>query len=361
MRRFVPVFVLGCGASTVCGEGTHEVDGTCEAHVGPSCGPGTVLEGGECVAEPSTVLEDTAVVDEGTPECGDGTVLRGEECVALDLQYIRLPFPDGAEVTVSQGHNGWFSHTDADIWAVDFPVPQGTTIVAVRAGTVLDVKEDSDASCPDPSCGDLGNYVAIDHGDGTIGRYLHLQLDGALVAYGEVVGRGQPIGLSGQTGWTTAPHLHLQVDDLLHQSLPLRFEEVEENGGMVYAGETFVSGNVEEPAPALTWSSCPADLYRPFGVTLTSATPCTVAQTDVPYPLAGTTTGPKMIVAVWSDPNAVWLARCVTADEEGKFETEFVFASLVLGEATNLVMQAADEGCAAYQGFSESPELLLEQ
>jgi murein DD-endopeptidase MepM/ murein hydrolase activator NlpD len=54
-----------------------------------------------------------------------------------------------------------------------------------------------------------GNTVLVDHGSGIETRYGHLQSVG--VARGQRVERGQPIGLSGNTGRSTAPHLHYEV------------------------------------------------------------------------------------------------------------------------------------------------------
>lgn len=55
----------------------------------------------------------------------------------------------------------------------------------------------------------LGNLVVIDHGHGRITRYGHL--DKVLVKRGETVKRGEPIGLLGNTGRSTGPHVHYEV------------------------------------------------------------------------------------------------------------------------------------------------------
>jgi murein DD-endopeptidase MepM/ murein hydrolase activator NlpD len=54
-----------------------------------------------------------------------------------------------------------------------------------------------------------GNCIVIDHGQGLLTLYLHLSK--FLVKQGEVVTKGQKIGLSGGTGRATGPHLHLAV------------------------------------------------------------------------------------------------------------------------------------------------------
>ena len=79
------------------------------------------------------------------------------------------------------------------------------------------------------------NHVNVQHEDGTVARYAHLTNLGALVQVGDLVRQGQPIGLSGDTGNSRAPHLHFDLtrscctvppnyDVLPHgETLPLSF------------------------------------------------------------------------------------------------------------------------------------------
>ncbi len=57
------------------------------------------------------------------------------------------------------------------------------------------------------------NLVRIEHLGGWRTSYKHLALDSVLVEPGDWVERGQPIGLIGASGWSTAPHLHLELID----------------------------------------------------------------------------------------------------------------------------------------------------
>lgn len=85
----------------------------------------------------------------------------------------------------------------------DIPVPVGTPIVAAMAGTVVAPYTAASA----------GKNVKISHGAGLATRYLHLsRID---VKVGEKVTAGQVIGLSGNTGRSTGPHLHFQIDNPL--------------------------------------------------------------------------------------------------------------------------------------------------
>ena len=82
---------------------------------------------------------------------------------------------------------------------VDFAVPIGTPVLAVGDGEVIVSKRS----------GAAGNYVAIRHGRQYMTRYMHLSR--LLVKPGQKVKRGERIGLSGNTGRSTGPHLHYEI------------------------------------------------------------------------------------------------------------------------------------------------------
>ena len=81
----------------------------------------------------------------------------------------------------------------------DFPVPEGTPVVAANSGTVVLAKE----------LYYEGNCVIVDHGQGFFTIYMHLSKIDAAV--GDKVAKGKRLGLSGATGRVTGPHLHLGV------------------------------------------------------------------------------------------------------------------------------------------------------
>ncbi|MEU0075880.1 transglycosylase family protein [Streptomyces sp. NPDC006332] len=82
---------------------------------------------------------------------------------------------------------------------VDFPVPTGTSVKAVGAGTVVSAGWE----------GSFGYQVVIRHSDGRYSQYAHLSA--ISVRSGQTVGGGQRIGRSGSTGNSTGPHLHFEV------------------------------------------------------------------------------------------------------------------------------------------------------
>ncbi|MBA4138462.1 MAG: hypothetical protein C0518_14225 [Opitutus sp.] len=127
-----------------------------------------------------------------------------------------LPYPRGTQYRVLQGRGGSFSHQPGSpsANAIDFDLPEGATISAARDGVVVGIKQDSDHGGPDRKFDQCANFVLIRHADGSYADYLHLQQNGALVALGQRVKAGDPIGRSGNTGWSTRPHLHFVVYQL---------------------------------------------------------------------------------------------------------------------------------------------------
>ena len=128
-----------------------------------------------------------------------------------DVDYL-LPLRQRTQ-RVDQGYGGRFSHTDPqNLYAVDFAAEVGTPVLAARDGLVMQVESDFDkAGLSLEKYGGRANFVRILHDDGTMGLYAHLQENGVLVRPGQRVRAGQQIGLSGNTGFTTGPHLHFAV------------------------------------------------------------------------------------------------------------------------------------------------------
>jgi murein DD-endopeptidase MepM/ murein hydrolase activator NlpD len=89
--------------------------------------------------------------------------------------------------------------------------PDGTHVYSAREGTVINVRHDSFRGAPAMAMLDQANVVEILHSDGTIAVYAHLHWDSIRVRIGERVVRGQYIADSGNTGFSSGPHLHFAV------------------------------------------------------------------------------------------------------------------------------------------------------
>ena len=120
-----------------------------------------------------------------------------------------LPYKNGTSHLIHQGYHGNYSHKN--LYALDFSMPVGTPVYAARGGVVAHMKADSNTGCKSPSCQGKANYLVIAHDDGSFSNYVHLQQNGVLVNLGERVDQGQKIAISGNTGWSSGPHLHFEV------------------------------------------------------------------------------------------------------------------------------------------------------
>jgi murein DD-endopeptidase MepM/ murein hydrolase activator NlpD len=145
-----------------------------------------------------------------------------------DDDYLyRLPY--GAEVSfpIIQGYASRLSHRGPERFTLDFGMPVGTPVHAAREGVIALVEESHDEGCAREECARLANFVVVLHSDGTTGEYFHLAQGSIEVAVGERVRRGQLLGRSGNTGYSTAPRLHFGVyrtaRDGRTESLAVRF------------------------------------------------------------------------------------------------------------------------------------------
>lgn len=150
-----------------------------------------------------------------------------------DTSFIyALPFPAGKKYKVIQGYFSRFTHKERA--ALDFNTRRGDTICAVREGVVVRVKEDGKRGGLKKKYRRDGNNIVIQHADGTRAGYWHLQYNGAIVQAGDTVQQGQPIGLSGKTGYALVPHLHFLVwryEKGKWEQVPTRFAT---NKGILY-------------------------------------------------------------------------------------------------------------------------------
>ncbi len=131
------------------------------------------------------------------------------------------PFPSNIK---SKKHTGEH-HTKfvESRFAIDFPVPLGTEVLAARAGQVVSLKNDSNKFISDVNkiqsmspeeikdfVDKYTNYVYIAHSDGSFAEYCHLDKK-VPVKEKQKVNVGDIIGYVGMTGLTTEPHLHFNV------------------------------------------------------------------------------------------------------------------------------------------------------
>jgi murein DD-endopeptidase MepM/ murein hydrolase activator NlpD len=149
-----------------------------------------------------------------------------------DRVTYRLPYEAGRSFRFWQGPHGSLTHQDKS--AYDFSLPLGTPVCAARSGLVLDVVDRFEEGGNDPAYRPMANKVLILHEDGTVAAYLHLLRGGMKVSPGDRVEAGDVIALSGNSGFTTGPHLHLEVfrttEEMKQETLPIRYHTADGDG-----------------------------------------------------------------------------------------------------------------------------------
>lgn len=158
-------------------------------------GLGEPLEAGTEVIVPGGRIETPKAVVKKAAAKSSSSVAAKKAASSVALPAISgffgNPLPGGR---VSQGIHGYNG--------VDISAPAGTPIYAAAGGTVIVAKGGGGYN------GGYGNYIVIDHGNGTQTLYAHMS---SLAVSGGSVGKGTLIGYVGNTGRSTGNHLHFEV------------------------------------------------------------------------------------------------------------------------------------------------------
>lgn len=95
--------------------------------------------------------------------------------------------------------------------AIDFLVDLGTPTLAPLEGKVVEAVDSNERYGPTQEFADDVNYITIKHRNDEFSQVLHLAKGSSRVKVGDRVKTGQEIAMSGNSGWMTAPHLHMFV------------------------------------------------------------------------------------------------------------------------------------------------------
>lgn len=161
-------------------------------------------------------------------------------------QLYRAPFAISNSYPISQAFPVAATHTTPDsIYAVDIVMPVGTDVVVARGGVVFDTASTNFRAGQDAERdGPAANVVRILHDDGTYAIYAHLNTNTIRVRPGDRVARGEYIADSGNTGFSTGPHLHFVVvrnAGLRVESVPVSFMGVNTSSVEPRVGETLTA------------------------------------------------------------------------------------------------------------------------
>lgn len=156
----------------------------------------------------------SSVTDPDAAEVEQETASAEAARVAAEAEFndaVAQSMIEKAEAEAAAWHNPVSSYhlssyygemrSDGPHHAIDLAGPEGQDVRAGRSGTVISAGWQSG----------YGFTVEIDHGDGHTSLYAHLMSE-PYVAVGQSVAGGQPIGALGNTGYSTGPHLHLEVE-----------------------------------------------------------------------------------------------------------------------------------------------------
>ena len=146
------------------------------------------------VAEYESALR--IAIDPGKiPHTGSGVLLWPLDKIRITQYFGNTEFATAnPQIYSGNGHNG-----------VDFAASIGTPVRASHGGIISGVANTSSI----PGCYSYGKWIMVQHPNGLSTLYAHLSLQ--LVSKGDAVSTGDIIGYSGNTGYTTGPHLHFGV------------------------------------------------------------------------------------------------------------------------------------------------------
>ncbi len=161
-------------------------------------------------------------------------------------QAYRAPFAVAGDYRITQAFPLGVTHVTPDsYYAVDIDMPIGTDVYAARAGTVFQIASKNFRGGLDPDRDlEAANIVSILHEDGTYAIYAHLNWNSIRVQPGDSVARGQYIADSGNTGYSSGPHLHFVVirnRGLRHESVPVVFAGRDNTDVVVETGDRLIA------------------------------------------------------------------------------------------------------------------------
>lgn len=136
------------------------------------------------------VIDPTSI-----PPVGEGVLLWPLDSITITQYFGNTKFATAnPQVYNGGGHNG-----------IDLRASQGTRVKSALTGTV-EGTGNTDSVCPNAS---YGKWILIKHNNGLSTLYAHLSF--ISVVKGDKVSTGDIIGYSGNTGYSTGPHLHFTV------------------------------------------------------------------------------------------------------------------------------------------------------
>ncbi len=216
---------------------------------------------------------------------------------------------DGTTISSEYGpRNSPTAGASSNHKGIDISVPEGTNVYACEDGKVTIATNSKTA----------GNYIAIDHGNGYVSKYMHnSQLK---VKVGDKVKKGDIIAVSGNTGVSTGAHLHFQIECDGKPMDPMTFKYDNGNGsgdgGVGSDSDNIESGVSNYHAKVATWSETTD--------TVESNDPEVEGSSTTTYNMTTKNINYQSVVSKYKMP------------------FDYLWALLVVGEDKDFVLQLAD-------------------
>lgn len=186
-----------------------------------------------------TSLRDTIALDARTISLPDD-VANDNRVAAYFSAYHDLASPVAGRYRITQGFNGGFSHNRlSNRYALDIALPVGTPLYATRDGVVMAAVDTHIGGGLTQQYRGKSNHLRLRHADGTMTLYAHLQAGSLRVRRGDRVKVGQRVAASGDTGYSSGPHLHLalQIDKAgRRESIPFTLQGSQPIAGLWLLG-----------------------------------------------------------------------------------------------------------------------------
>jgi len=192
-------------------------------------------------------------------------ILVAIDCIpaANAMAAVKLPYEKGKTFVVTQGYDSLPTHTKQDRYALDFTRngcdAYGMNVVAAASGTVIFVGQHG-------YNGGYGTELILGHGNNIVSRYAHMIPGSIMVADGDAIRQGQPLGLIGDTGLVIGTacaehpgtHLHFSMDtmDGIGGFSAYDPEPISGYSNMM-VGKWYLSDNGEDDSAEIATSSAP--------------------------------------------------------------------------------------------------------
>ena len=188
--------------------------------------PSAALIGSYVIDGPTLAVDPTPPVPIAPPLRGPGWFILNDCCHADSVhRFVRLVVDGERYIKPEMYAIDWVRLQDAQVFTSDGSqndqwFAYGADVVAVAPGTVVGMRDGMPENEPGRTTTTLstaidydGNHVVVDIGDGVYALFAHLLPGSVTVRVGDQVETGQVLGLLGNSGNSTGPHLHFGLID----------------------------------------------------------------------------------------------------------------------------------------------------